>query len=275
MPEDILNPRRAPRAAIRCDVELRHRLTVWNGETEDVAPGGCRVVTSRLVDPGRTVKLAIRSDALPRSLLVFARVVWARAHPPARLGLSFESGAGAAAEWFQALVQARPAVLGAARNLPLRLAAATPVHLGAPPPVLVDFTVQELDLLRRVGRGATLDALVRSSAPDRCERARGAFFALLARGHLVVDPAASSGPEAWIRVLSRRGSEVPAVRLAPAAGALTPRTPEAQRLYDEGLAHIGNGRLGAAMDRLREAQKHAPQDATISATMKRLSRWEE
>lgn len=274
MPEDILNPRRAPRAAIRCDVEIRHRLTVWGGETEDVAPGGCRVTTSRLVDPGRIVKLAIRSDALPKSLLVFARVVWARAQAPASLGLSFESGGGAAAEWFKALVQARPAVLGAARNVPLRLAAATRVHLGAPPPVLVDFTVHELGLLRRVGRGATLSELVRSSPPDACESARAAIFALLARGHLVVDPAASSGPDAWLRALSRRGSEVPAVRTAPAARALAPRTPDAQRLYDEALAHIGNGRLGPAMDRLREAQKHAPDDATISATVKRLSRWE-
>lgn len=195
MLEDLTNSRRGPRAAIRCDAELRHRLTVWSGETEDLGPGGCRIVSPRSVDVGRTVKLAIRCDSLPRTLLVFARVVWVRTRstprlgPPARLGLAFEGGADAAAEWFQALVAATPGIVLSAGAAPAR-----------PAPAVVPV----------------------AAAPVAATRAR---------------------------------------------------TPEAQRCYDEALAHIGNGRLTLAMDRLRDALRHAPEDATISSTAKRIARW--
>ena len=36
---------------------------------EDLGPGGCQIVTPRVIDPGRTVKLAIRCAAMPRTLL--------------------------------------------------------------------------------------------------------------------------------------------------------------------------------------------------------------
>lgn len=271
MLDDILNPRRAPRVPLRCAVEIRHRLAVWNGETEDLGPGGCQVVTPRILDPGREVRLAIRCDAVARTLLTAGRVVWMRANAPARLGISFQPGA-AAADWFDELARASPRAARAAR-VPDRLPRPTRVHLGKAPEVVVDFTLDELDILRRVGSGVTLDALARSFGPELGDRTRGALFALLARRCLVLDPAASQGLAAWRHVLADRESDLPrpagAVERALAAG----RTPEAQRLYDEALGYIGSGRLALAMDRLRNALQHAPGDPTIASTAKRIARW--
>jgi TolA-binding protein len=120
----------------------------------------------------------------------------------------------------------------------------------------------------------TLEALSRSFGPAMDERTRGALFALIARRHLVLDPTASAGPEAWRPVLAARESDLPARRAPAAATAFAaPRTAEVQRLYDEALSHIGSGRLGLALDRLRDALKHAPDDAVIASTAKRISRW--
>ena len=272
MAEEILNPRRAPRYAVRCAVEIRHRLTVWNGESEDVGPNGCQLVTTRVIDPGREVRLAIRCDAISRTILAAGKVVWTRPYAPARLGIAFTSGP-IAMDWIDALAKVSPGLVRASRRVPDRLARSTRVLLGTPPQVVVDFTLAELEILRRVGPGVTLDALARSFEGDMDERTRGALFALIARRCLVLDPSAASDVAAWKHVLSARDSDLaPAARPAkrPVAAA---RTPEAQRLYDEALAHIGSGRLTLAMDRLRDALKYAPDDATISSTAKRIARW--
>jgi hypothetical protein len=272
MLEDIVNPRRAPRVAIRCEVEIRHRLTVWNGETEDLGPGGCQIVTPRVIDPGRTVKLAIRCEALPRTLLTSGKVVWMRANAPARLGIAFEAGT-TPADWFDALVQAKPSILRAVRVTPDRLPRPTWIYLGRPPQVVMDFTLDELDVLRRVGPGVTIESLAWSFGPALDERTRGALFALIARRHLVLDPAASPGPDAWRPVLAARESDLPTRPPPTDLAFAAPRTAEAQRLYDEALGHIGSGRLTLAMERLRDALKHAPDDAVIASTAKRISRW--
>ena len=39
------------------------------------------------------------------------------------------------------------------------------------------------------------------------------------------------------------------------------------------MVHIGAGRLGFAVDRLREAQRLAPGDGDIESTLKRLAKW--
>jgi Tfp pilus assembly protein PilZ len=268
--EDIVNPRRLPRAQVRCDVEIRHRLTAWSGETEDLSVGGCQIVTARVIDPGREVKLAIRSPAIPRTLLVSGRVAWTRPSSPARLGVAFTSGAPDA--WFAAVLRAGAVRVSAA---PQRVPRMSLVHLGRAPEVVVDFTRDELDLLRRVGGGVTVDVLVRSYGEDLPDRARAAFFSLLARRSLVLDPGAAGSAEAWRRVLERRDREAPAaarpVRAAGPAG--RGRTPEVQRLYDEALAHIGSGRLTLAMDRLNAALEVAPDDPLISSTARRIARW--
>jgi hypothetical protein len=271
MLDDILNPRRAPRVPARFPVEIRHRLSVWNGETEDIGPRGCQVVTPRVLDPGRDVKLAIRCEGLERTLLAQGRVVWMRANAPVRLGIAFQLGT-VPPDWFDRLMKGSLLAARAAR-IPDRLPRLTRVYLGKAPEVVVDFTMDELDVLQRVGEGVTLDALARSFGPEMGDRTRGALFALLARRCLVLDPTASPGAATWRRVLAGRESDLPRPGEAAERALGAGRPPEAQRLYDEALGYIGSGRLSLAMERLRDALQHAPGDAVIASTAKRIGRW--
>src|SRR5512138_1886627 len=153
MRTDILNPRRAPRVPLRCAVDIRHRFTSWTGETEDLGPGGCQIVSPRAVDLGRELKLVIRCDALGRPIGATGKVVWARADAPARLGVAFKADDAQAASWVDALLAADPAAGRAARSVPDRLPRQTRVYLGKPPQLVVDFSEPEKELLRRVGAG--------------------------------------------------------------------------------------------------------------------------
>lgn len=266
MPKEILNPRRVPRVPLRAAVDIRHRFTRWTGETEDVGPGGCQIVSPRAVEPGREVKLVIRCDALGRPVDTAGKVVWTRAEAPVRLGIAFRSGADR--EWFDALLASDPVASRVARSVPDRLPAQTRVYLGRPPELLVDFSEPELELLRRVGAGVTIDALARSFGAELDPRTAGALFALLARRFLVLDKGAAVGVGRWKGVLGEAGAPGPAERAGDAA-----RPPQAQALYDEAMVHIGAGRLGVAVDRLREAQRLAPGDAVIEGTLNRIAKW--
>jgi hypothetical protein len=271
MSSDILEPRRTPRVALRCRVELRHRLSTWTADTEDLGPSGCQLVTERLVDPGREVKLSISCPALGREVSAAGRVVWQRREAPSRLGVAFDRGSSERG-WFEALLRADAAAARAARTTPGRLPRATRVHLGRPPRLVVDFSPTELELLRRVGPGATVDALARSFGPELHERTRGALFSLLGRRFLVTDPALAAGVARWRAILPEGDGEEGALAAAGAAEP-APRPLEAQRLYDEALSHLGAGRLGLAVDRLRDALRLAPADETISSTVQRIERW--
>ncbi len=268
--DDILNPRRAPRVLVRCAVEIRHHLAHWRGETEDLSPGGCQIVTPRLVEAGAEVKLAIPSPTLQRTVAVTGRVVWARAEPPVRIGIAFEPP-GMDPVSFAVLVQSHPRAQRGTWSVPERLPRATRLYLGKAPERVVDFTPVELDILRRVGPGTTVDALARSFGAEPHDRTRGALFALVARRCLVFEPESASAAS-WRRLLDREGDRPPAkefARRALGAG----RSLEAQRLYDEALGHIGSGRLQLALERLRDALQHSPDDATIASTAKRIARW--
>jgi hypothetical protein len=271
MSSDIVEPRRAPRAALRCRVELRHRLSTWVAHTEDLGPAGCQLVTERLVEPGREVRLSIACPALGREVSAAGRVVWQRREAPSRLGVVFDR-ASTERGWFEALLRADEAVARAARGTPERLRRGTRVHLGTPPRLVVDFSPTELELLRRVGPGATADALARSFGPELHERTRGALFSLLGRRFLVTDPALAVDVERWRAILPEGDGEELA-RAGTGAPEPGPRPLEAQRLYDEALSHLGAGRLGLAVDRLRDALRLAPADETISSTVQRIERW--
>jgi hypothetical protein len=267
---DILNPRRVPRVPLRCVVDIRHRFSTWSGETEDLGPGGCQIVSPRSVELGRELKLVIRCDALGRPIDASGKVVWSRAEAPARLGVAFKPDAEAG--WFEALLAADPVAGRLARSVPDRLPRQTRVYLGKPPQLLVDFSPVELDLLRRVGPGVTLDALARSFGPELDERIAGALFALVSRRFLVFDPVSSVGVARWRAVLHDGDPRTAGEREAERAHDAK-RPVSAQRLYDEAMVHVGAGRLGLAVDRLREAQRLAPGDETIDATLARIAKW--
>src|SRR5512132_4561781 len=138
MRADILNPRRLPRVPLRCTVDIRHRFSTWSGQTEDLGPGGCQIVSPRAVDPGRELKLVIRCDALGRPIEESGKVVWSRAEAPARLGVAFKKREEGG--WFEALLAADPAASRIAHGVPDRLPRQTRVYLGRPPQLLLDFS---------------------------------------------------------------------------------------------------------------------------------------
>ncbi len=271
MRADILNPRRVPRVPLRCTVDIRHRFSTWSGQTEDLGPGGCQIVSPRPVDPGRELKLVIRVDALGRPIDATGKVVWSRADAPARLGVAFKRDADAT--WFDALLAADPVASRVARSVPDRLPRQTRVYLGKPPQLLVDFSPVERELLRRIGSGVTLDALARSFGPELDERIAGSLFSLVARHFVVFDRVASVGVARWRDALADAEDPRSAGDLAMGRPPDAKRPLQAQRLYEEAMVHIGAGRLGFAVDRLREAQRLAPDDEAIEGTLRRIAQW--
>jgi hypothetical protein len=108
--------RRFPRLRARCRVVLRDRYGVWEAETEDLGPRGCRIVAPRAQTVGTVVGLTIASELLTEKLEVTGQVVWSVWSRPARAGISFAGsastpGASAPSPWFAALAAADPAAV--------------------------------------------------------------------------------------------------------------------------------------------------------------------
>jgi hypothetical protein len=101
--------RRFPRLPARCRAWIRDRFGTAEGETEDIGPRGCRVVTARAQTVGSLVRLTLTSDRLGQPLVVTGQIVWVEQGRPARAGVSFTGSATATpgpAAWFQSLAAA-------------------------------------------------------------------------------------------------------------------------------------------------------------------------
>jgi hypothetical protein len=141
------------------------------------------------------------------------------------------------------------------------------------PPEEPSLSAEELLVLRRIGGGIAVETLVRALGPS-FTRIRGTLFRLLASDRLTTSPDRAVPPERWRSVLAAseaalasRGIRVSEPRTS--AG----RPPAAQRLYDEGVAHLNAGRLAIAVARFNEALTLTPWDETIAGTLRRLGPW--
>jgi hypothetical protein len=273
---ELVNPRRAPRVAHRCRVEVRDRFSTWTASTEDLGPLGCQLVTPRLASPGRELKLRIHCEAIGQTIEASGKVVWSRAETPSRLGVQFQPDRANPA-WFEVLLRADPAAAATTRRLPERLPRDTVLRLGEPPLFIADFSAEEVAVLRRIGSGITVEALGRQLG-SAFERVRGSVFSLLARRLLVLTPAEAAAPSLWSEPLAKAEKALAAsgVRLpAPTEGphGATGRSAAAQKLFDEGIAHLTAGRIEVAVARLREARRLAPSDPLISGALQRLAPW--
>jgi hypothetical protein len=127
--------RRFPRLRARCRVQVRDRYGVWEAETEDLGPRGCRIVGPRPPTAGALVSLTVESRSLAEKLEVAGQVVWVSGGRPARAGISFagsaSSGAVAPAAWFEALGAARETVEEEARRGALALVRPEEARRGA------------------------------------------------------------------------------------------------------------------------------------------------
>ena len=272
MVTELLDPRRAPRVPVRLLVDVQDRTASFRAMTEDLGPRGCQVVAPRGVPVGSEVQLAFHGRGAGRPLRTSARVVWCRTERPCRLGVAFVPGP-VATEALEELagVEAAPRSL---RRPALRLPGDAALFLGEPPAAIVDLSHEELVVLRRVGSGTRVQALARDLGAA-FERVRGAVFGLLARRLLTLDPRAATAPERWSDALAKAEGDLarPGGAKSPAASAGTERPAAAQRLYDEGVAHLAAGRMAMALARFREALSAAPADRAISGAVQRLAPW--
>lgn len=138
-----------PRLVARCRVRIRDRVGVWEGETEDVGPRGCRIVTPRPQTVGALVGLTLASERVAQALEVTGQIVWTRLERSPRAGVSFAGGSSAPgalgpAAWFEALAAAEREARSAAL-------------LGEPPEIVVEIeepVAVPASLVERISRRA-------------------------------------------------------------------------------------------------------------------------
>jgi hypothetical protein len=300
MPEFIDNPRRSPRAPVRCQARLVTGQGAVEAETEDIGMRGCQLIAPSQVRRAEPVKLVVTHPRLRETLEASGRVAWASAQEPWRLGIAFdESSHRAARRWYEKLVEANPG-LPTLDRVPERIPVEATLYLGAPPRFVMDFTPDEVVVLRAVGSGVTLDDL-RVKLRDRWLPCQRAFFSLLARNHATLQRGQAVHPDAWRKILaeleasfaveamssfatpppaplgppSRPG--VPAVepeRPAPRPAQASPgaqRSEDAQACYLRGLAEIEAGQVHTGVALLRRAAQLSPGDPEITAALWKAS----
>jgi hypothetical protein len=198
--EYIVNPRRAPRAPSRCSTLVHAPDADWKSETEDFSPLGCQLVAPVAMARGLPLTLVFASPRVKGSLQVEGKVAWGSSQPPWRVGISFGEASRAQSErWFAALLAAHPGLAGL-RRVPDRLPVDAMLFLGAPPTFLVDFTPDEVEVLRHVASGTSIAAL-RSRLEAVWAASQRAIFSLLARSVLTVSRSSSVHTSAWSQVM--------------------------------------------------------------------------
>jgi hypothetical protein len=223
MAEFIQNPRRSPRAPVRCRAHVVSGQGSFEAATEDVGGHGCQVVSPRLVRKGEPIQLMLAHEVMSEPLRVSGRVAWASERAPWRLGIAYaEDVLTTSQAWFDALL-ARLPDLAVFRRIPDRIPLDAVVYLGAPPKFLADFTPDEVAVLRSLGSGTSV-AELRALLRDRWQESLRALFSLLAHNRVTLTRGASVHPDAWKKALAEAESSlaVEALRLS-AAPTLTPR----------------------------------------------------
>jgi hypothetical protein len=262
---DLRDPRRSARVPARWAADVRHRFSRWQAETEDLGAEGVQLVSPRLVPPGRELRLLVDVPGLQRTVQGTATVVWARAAAPSRLGVRFAPDREDRG-WFESLLAADPNLARAAQRLPGSLPLRSPLFLGEPPRLVVDFTRDELAVLRRLRPGMAVADLLASFGTTP-ERLAGALFALVSRGQIVLTEGASRGPAAWREVLAQAS----ATEVADGHSSEHALRPSAvQSLLDEGRGHLAAGRFALAAARFQAAQDLAPDDAEPCEQLRRI-----
>ncbi len=204
MPEFIENPRRAPRAPVRCEA----RIALKDGgyfasPTSDYGPRGCQVRAPAPLPPGSRVYMELVNDRVPGPVELAGRVAWTSKAPPWRMGVAFDvASVGAATGFFDRLAAAYPGIDTYGRA-PDRIPSDAPLAPAPPPPFEPLLSDDEARLLAALGPGARADEL-RARLGPAWEGAGNALFALLGRRYLVLgdpDPAASA---AWASLRAER-----------------------------------------------------------------------
>jgi hypothetical protein len=204
MPGSIENPRRAPRAPIRCEARVALREGgFWSGPTTDYGPRGCQLESPSRLEPGSRLFLQLWNERVQEPRALSGRIAWSSTSAPWRCGVAFDDGAAATAgAFFERLAAAYPGIDTFGRA-PDRIAEDAPLR-PAPPPAGVDplLLAQEVIVLRAAGAGLTAAAL-RDALGAAWPGCLNPFFALVGRGYLTIGPPDAAAAAAWAPLLAR------------------------------------------------------------------------
>jgi hypothetical protein len=204
MPGFVENPRRAPRAPIRCEARVALREGgFWSGPTTDYGPRGCQLESPGRLEPGSRLFLQLCNERVQEPRALSGRIAWSSATAPWRCGVAFDDGAAATASaFFERLAAAYPGV-DPFDHAPDRIAEDAPLRPAPPPagpePVLLG---QEVMVLRAVGAGVTV-ATLREALGAAWPGCLNPMFALLGRSYLTVGPPDDAAAAAWAPLLAR------------------------------------------------------------------------
>jgi len=212
--EFIANPRRGPRAPVRCSARVIAAAATFDGHTEDVGSHGCQVISPKLIRKGEPVRVTLSDVRVRERLAVAGRVAWASLEAPFRVGIAFDEAQLRSSKRFVGeLLQAYPSLTPPPR-VPARIPLDAWVYLAAPPRLVVDFSRAEVSLLRAVASGARIDDLL-ARFHDCWPATQGALYSLLARRHVTLSRGAAVLPEAWRKLLADLEGTLEVEALAP------------------------------------------------------------
>lgn len=208
----IVNPRRALRAPARCPAHVVAVGAAFHAVTEDVGARGCQVVAPGPVPSQERVRVKLQGGPGGRPLEVKGRVAWVSERAPWRVGIAFdEREVRESTRWMEKLLGENPALAPASR-VPSRIPLESVVYLAAPPRLVVDFSEDEVTLLRAIASGARMDEL-HARLRSRWDEAQRALFSLLARQAVTFFRGAAVHPDAWRRILADHESAFAAASL--------------------------------------------------------------
>jgi hypothetical protein len=203
MAEFIENPRRAPRAPVRCEARVALREGgYWAGPTSDYGPKGCQVAAPLRLEPGSRLFLELVNERVPGPFQLSGRVAWSSTRAPWRSGIAFDDASVAvASRFFERLAAAYPGLDTYGRS-PDRIPIDGTLAPLPPPAVEPLLTASERDLLRLVGEGRRVQDLL-AELGDRWAAAQSAAFSLLGRRYLTIGEPDPGAARAWLPLLDR------------------------------------------------------------------------
>jgi hypothetical protein len=203
MPVFIENPRRSPRAPVRCEARVALREGgYWAGPTSDYGPKGCQVSAPLRLDPGSRLFLELVNERVPGPFQLSGRVAWSSTAAPWRSGIAFDEGSVAiASRFFERLAAAYPG-LDTYGRAPERIPADGSLAPLPPPAVDPLLTASERDVLRALGAGLSIPALQERFAAQWA-LAQNATFSLLGRRYVTMGAADPEAARLWAPLLER------------------------------------------------------------------------
>ena len=201
--EFIENPRRAPRAPVRCEARVALREGgYWAGPTCDYGPKGCQVSAPLRLEPGSRLFLELVNERVPGPFQLSGRVAWSSKGPPWRSGIAFDEGSVPIADrFFERLAAAYPG-LDTYGRAPDRIPADGTLAPLPPPAVEPLLTAGERDVLQAIGAGLTAEGL-RERSGNTWKAAQNAAFSLLGRRYLTIGSPNPDAAKAWAPLLAR------------------------------------------------------------------------